>query len=193
MSPSVIYFNPPSSDGGATITDYQYNVDGGSWTSSYSSSSPITIYGLSTSTHTVCIRAVNSVGAGSSACTSVTPVAPPTDGFVVVDQYGGSGFSGHGLNSWDQTQGSLYSYGTLTTLTFETVVSGVLTYYYQTYDIMNTGAVTGSMSVAGNSVGSISGTNNNSGTIAVTAGQTIIFAYTGSSMSSFQFQMYITI
>lgn len=193
MSPSVIYFNPPVSDGGASITDYEYSVDGGTFTSSFSSSSPITIYGLSTETHNVCIRAVNSAGAGSSSCTTVTPVAPITDGFAYVGQSGGGIHDGHGLNSSDQTQGSIYSSGTPETMTFTTNVSGVLTYYYNAYDMMGMGGVSGSMSVDGTSLGTVTGSSSNSGTLSVTAGQTIVFTFTGSSMASFQFQMYITI
>ncbi len=42
---AVVSFSTPS-DRGSTITDYEYSVDGGAWTSAASTTSPITIAGL---------------------------------------------------------------------------------------------------------------------------------------------------
>ena len=68
--------------GGAPITDYQYQLNGGSWVSSASSSSPFTITGLANgTTYSVAIRAVNATGVGtasppSSVTTPALPAAP---------------------------------------------------------------------------------------------------------------------
>jgi titin len=64
-----VYFTPPLSTGGLIITDYQYSIDNGSnWISSGTTTSPITINGLVAdgTIYTVLLRAVNSLGAGSS-------------------------------------------------------------------------------------------------------------------------------
>jgi hypothetical protein len=65
-------------DGGSAVTDVEYQVDGGSWVSSGSTSSPVTISGLTNATtYSVAVRAVNAIGDGA-ASTPVdgTPVAP---------------------------------------------------------------------------------------------------------------------
>ena len=76
-----VAFSVPSSNGGASITNYEYSTNGGSsWTtpSSAITSSPFTISGLiNGTTYDVQIRAVNSVGNGAaSATTQGTPAAP---------------------------------------------------------------------------------------------------------------------
>ncbi len=79
---ATISFTPGFS-GGATITDYEYQLNGaGSWLSSASSSSPFTIPGLANgTTYSVAIRAVNATGPGtaspsSSVTTPDLPAAP---------------------------------------------------------------------------------------------------------------------
>lgn len=77
---SVTVAFTPGSDGGATISNYDYSVDGGSnWTtlSPASTASPIVLTGLTNgTTYQVQIRARNSVGAGApTSSVSVTPVA----------------------------------------------------------------------------------------------------------------------
>ncbi len=77
-------FLTPSSDGGEPITNYQYILDDESWISfsPETTSSPITITGLEQGTpHTIQLRAVNSVGAGTAssvfyATTLDVPTAP---------------------------------------------------------------------------------------------------------------------
>jgi hypothetical protein len=73
-----VAFSAPSSNGGNTITNYQYSTNGGSsWTtrSPTSTSSPIAITGLTNGTsYSVLIRAINSAGNGTSSnSVSATP------------------------------------------------------------------------------------------------------------------------
>jgi hypothetical protein len=73
-------FTAPSSNGGATITDYEYRLDGGSWVSAGTTSSPFVISGLTNGTeYDVEIRAVNSVGGSpESNLLSETPRTVPS-------------------------------------------------------------------------------------------------------------------
>jgi len=55
------------SDGGSAITDYEYSLNGGSYISAGTTSSPFTISGLSgRTTYSVAIKARNSVGLGTA-------------------------------------------------------------------------------------------------------------------------------
>lgn len=69
-----VSFTAPSSDGGASITNYRYSINNGqSWTtlSPASTSSPIAISGLSPGTsYNIKIQAVNSYGNGTESATS---------------------------------------------------------------------------------------------------------------------------
>ena len=71
----------PGSNGGSAITNYEYSVDGGSWTpfSPAELSSPVIVPGLTNSTlASIRLRAVNVAGAGTaSAAVTVTPVPTP--------------------------------------------------------------------------------------------------------------------
>jgi hypothetical protein len=75
-----ISFTPGVSDGGGAITNYQYSVDGISYTafSPADTSSPVSISGLTNgTTYNIRLKAVNAAGAGNaSAAVSVTPAAP---------------------------------------------------------------------------------------------------------------------
>jgi outer membrane protein OmpA-like peptidoglycan-associated protein len=76
-----VAFTAPGSDGGATITNYDYSLDNGSnWVtpSTPSTSSPLVITGLANgTTYQVKLRARNSVGPGSgSIAVSGTPIQP---------------------------------------------------------------------------------------------------------------------
>ncbi len=71
------------SDGGASITDYKWSVDGTTYTTRAGTTSPIVITGLTNGTaYTVRIRAVNAAGdgsvatAGSTSTPRTTPSAP---------------------------------------------------------------------------------------------------------------------
>ena len=77
----LVAFTAPSSDGGATISNYQYSTDNGGTFTAFSpaqTTSPLSITGLvNSTTYSVQIKAVNSVGAGeASASIDGTPVAP---------------------------------------------------------------------------------------------------------------------
>jgi hypothetical protein len=74
-----ITFTAPSSDGGAEITDYEYQLDGGTWTSASTASSPVMITGLTNGTsYSIKLRAVNSEGEGAeSAAVTSTPATTP--------------------------------------------------------------------------------------------------------------------
>jgi hypothetical protein len=62
----------PGDDGGAAITDYEYSLNGGAYTSAGTTTSPFTITGLSGRTaYSVTIKARNSVGL-STASSSLT-------------------------------------------------------------------------------------------------------------------------
>jgi len=58
-----VSFTAPASDGGAAITDYEYSINGGAYTSAGTTTSPFTITGLSGRTaYSVTIKARNSIG-----------------------------------------------------------------------------------------------------------------------------------
>lgn len=71
-------FTAPTSNGGRTITDYQYSIDAGvNWISA-GTTSPVVISGLTNgSAYTVQLRAVNAEGAGTAASKSATPFTVP--------------------------------------------------------------------------------------------------------------------
>lgn len=74
---AYVLFTTPASNGGSTITNYEYSIDGGAYTavSPAQTFSPLLITGLTNSTtYSITIRAVNANGSGAdSASTSVTP------------------------------------------------------------------------------------------------------------------------
>ena len=77
-----VAFTAPSSNGGATLTNYQYSIDGGTnWItrSPAATTSPLVITTLTNGqAYNIVIRAVNSAGSGASSNTvSGTPVAQP--------------------------------------------------------------------------------------------------------------------
>ena len=74
----TVNFTAPADTGGSTISDYEYSTNNGStWTSSGSTTSPITITGLTNATtYQVKLRAINTTGNGTaSSATNGTPVA----------------------------------------------------------------------------------------------------------------------
>ena len=84
----------PSSDGGATISNYQYSMDNGGTFTAFSparTTSPLSITGLvNNTTYSVQIKAVNNVGAGeASASVDGTPVAPAVPPSLTSSTYTG--------------------------------------------------------------------------------------------------------
>ena len=76
---AVISFTP-GFNGGSQITDYLYSIDGGiTFVSSGSTTSPITINGLTNGvTYNIVLEAINSLGqSNASLPVSVTPLGPP--------------------------------------------------------------------------------------------------------------------
>lgn len=79
---AMIHFTPPTSDGGAPITTYEYSIDAGAnWnprSDGGGTSSPLVVSGLTTNTtYSIDLRAVNSTGGGTPpAPVVVTPGAP---------------------------------------------------------------------------------------------------------------------
>jgi hypothetical protein len=115
----AISFTAPTNDGGAAITNYQYNVNGGSFIalSPADATSPVTISGLTSNTSTtITLRAVNIVGAGpASAGVTFTTLrnAPAGVHFLVVA--GGAGPGGQntvGVSGGGGGGGFRTSYGT---------------------------------------------------------------------------------
>jgi hypothetical protein len=85
-----------SSDGGSSITNYQYSIDDGATFTAFSpeqTSSPVTITGLMNGTsYLIQLKAVNSQGAGDpSSSVSVTPSTTPDAPTDLVASYNGSG------------------------------------------------------------------------------------------------------
>ena len=79
----LLNFTVPS-DGGSPITDYEYSINSGTYTSAGTTSSPITITGLTNgTTYSLTLRAVNSIGLGAESNTSSgTPASPTTFTFI---------------------------------------------------------------------------------------------------------------
>lgn len=76
-----VAFSPPTSDGGSTITNYEYSLNNGStFTSAGSTVSPLIITGLTNGvTYQVVIRAINAAGVGEpSAMMEGTPSTLPS-------------------------------------------------------------------------------------------------------------------
>jgi large repetitive protein len=54
-------------DNGSAVTDYEYAVDGGEWTSAATATSPVVVTGLTNDVEvSIALRAVNSIGAGDA-------------------------------------------------------------------------------------------------------------------------------
>ena len=96
----TVNFTPPTSDGGSSITNYEYSTDGGSsWVTSSPTltTSPLSITGLTSGTNYVIkIRAVNSIGSGvPSNSLNATAIDANCSSFVTSDFQinGGTTFS----------------------------------------------------------------------------------------------------
>jgi len=70
-----IAFTVPADDGGSAITDYEFKVGAGAWTTGATDESPVVVTGLTAETeYSVLLRAVTAVGNGaaSAACVFTT-------------------------------------------------------------------------------------------------------------------------
>ena len=78
-----IDFTAPSDDGGAAITDYEYQLDGGDWIASTTDSSPVLIMGLTNGTsYSIKLRAVNSAGVGAASEAVSVLLGSPASAFA---------------------------------------------------------------------------------------------------------------
>jgi hypothetical protein len=78
-----IAFTAPASDGGAAITDYEYQIGSGTWTSAVTTSSPVVITGLTNGTdYSIKLRAVNSAGDGAASAAVSFDTPSPASAFA---------------------------------------------------------------------------------------------------------------
>ena len=178
----AISFTAPTNDGGATITNYEYNINGGSFIafSPADATSPVTISGLSQGTsYTITLKAVNIVGAGPAsdgvAFTTLLPAPTSVEYLVIGGGGGGSGgdfytYQGAGGAAGARRQSTSFSVSSGTALTVTVGAGGT-----QTGTVTaNSGALSRFSSVTaagggggsgrtGGSNGDFSGGTNNSG------------------------------
>ena len=76
----IVDFTPPSNAGSVSVTDYTYSLNGGADISANTTTSPITITGLTNgTTYSVSIKAVNNLGSSSASNElSATPITVPS-------------------------------------------------------------------------------------------------------------------
>lgn len=79
-----IAFTTPSYDGGAAISDYEYELDSnGTWTSAGTTTTPVVITGLTNDvTYSIKLRAVNSAGNGAESAAVNVPLGSPASAFA---------------------------------------------------------------------------------------------------------------
>lgn len=116
-----------------------------------------------------------------------------TDAFTFVSSSGSGSYSysGHGLSGYDSTSGSgSIPDGTTRTITFTTLLTGVLNYYISVGSFG--GTPTASISLNGTVLRSLTGISNYTGTHSVSAGQTIVLTFAATAINgNFSFSMYI--
>ena len=118
------------SNGGSTITNYKYSINGGSSYTAFSPidiTSPVVITGLSNGTsYNIKLRAVNMVGDGAqSAVVTVTPAAPGPSGTVAFDPGNVACYSGTGNTLSSIGTGSALS-GTMADVSYSASNGGYL-------------------------------------------------------------------
>ena len=78
-----VAFTAPASDGGASITDYEYQLDGGAWVSAATTTSPVVITGLSNGTgYSIKLRAMNAAGPGAPSLAVLVTTPSPASEFA---------------------------------------------------------------------------------------------------------------
>ena len=82
-----VSFTAPSDTGGAAVTDYEYQLDGGNWVSAGTTASPIVITGLTNGTsYSIALRAVNAAGAGTASAAIGFNTPSPASEFAANEQ-----------------------------------------------------------------------------------------------------------
>ena len=77
-----VAFTVPSRNGGAAITDYEYQIDDGNWRSASTISSPVIVTGLTNGTeYSIKLRAVNAVGKGEASQSVTFKMSSPSAAF----------------------------------------------------------------------------------------------------------------
>jgi hypothetical protein len=77
-----VAFTAPSDNGGAAISDYEYQLDGGSWVSTGTDATPVVITGLTNGTaYSIKLRAVNSAGNGTESAAVTIQAGSPASAF----------------------------------------------------------------------------------------------------------------
>lgn len=123
------------SSGASAITDYEYSLDGTTYSSLGATTSPVTVTGLTNGTiYSIYLRAVNTQGSGTaSSSVSVTPVASSTGGggsgsnnTVIATPIINTSVSGNNrFITWDQSQNLvLTTYNKTTKKTKELTLAG---------------------------------------------------------------------
>jgi len=133
--------------------------------------------------------------AGSTPTPAPTPTPTPSAPFTFVSRSGSDGdnsYSGSGANSANQMSGSLYSYGTPSTLVFTSALTGTINYYLQGYSMMGTSGVGLSLKVNGVVIKTTTSSMQETGTTPVTIGQNITLTFTGDSMSYNNYQLWMS-
>ena len=83
-----VAFTAPTSTGGSAITDYEYQLDGGSWVSASTTSSPVLITGLTNGTsYSIKLRAVNAAGPGAESAAVLVSMPSPASEFAANETF----------------------------------------------------------------------------------------------------------
>ena len=77
-----VTFTAPTDTGGAAITDYEYQLDTGTWTTASTTNSPVVITGLTNGTsYSIKLRAINTAGDGTASEAESVLLGSPATAF----------------------------------------------------------------------------------------------------------------
>ena len=83
----TVAFTAPTDTGGNAITDYEYQLNGGTWTTASTTSSPVIITGLTNGTsYSIKLRAVNSAGNGAESAAVSVLLGSPASAFEEAEE-----------------------------------------------------------------------------------------------------------